>query len=64
MFGLGLPEILIVLVFVLLFFGAERLPEIGRSIGKALNEFKRGMQDLSEDKKSDDKKSGDDAGKT
>lgn len=42
--GLGLPEILIILLVVLLVFGAARLPEIGRSLGKALNEFKRGVK--------------------
>lgn len=54
MFGLGLPEILVILVFVLLIFGAEKLPGIGRAIGKALTEFKKGMQEGSEGKKSDD----------
>jgi TatA/E family protein of Tat protein translocase len=48
MFGLGLPEILLILVVILLIFGAARLPEIGRSMGKALSEFKKGMQDNTE----------------
>ncbi len=46
MFGLGLPEILLILVIALLIFGAARLPEIGHSLGKALSEFKKGMRDL------------------
>ncbi len=49
MFGLGLPEILLILVIALLIFGAARLPEIGRALGKALSEFKKGTQDLGED---------------
>lgn len=53
MFGLGLPEILLILVIALLIFGAARLPEIGRSLGKALSEFKKGMQGLSSDDNKD-----------
>ena len=39
-FGLGLPELLIILVVLLLLFGAKRLPEMGRSLGKGMREFK------------------------
>ncbi len=53
MFGLGLPEILLILVIALLIFGAARLPEIGRSLGKALSEFKKGMQGMSSDENKD-----------
>lgn len=45
MFGLGLPEILLILVVILLIFGAQRLPEIGHSLGQALREFKKAMSD-------------------
>lgn len=41
MAGIGLPEILIVVFVVLLIFGAKKLPEIGRSLGKAIREFKK-----------------------
>lgn len=59
MFGLGLPEILLILVIALLIFGAARLPEIGRSLGKALSEFKKGTKEFTEDNsKEDDKKTG------
>jgi TatA/E family protein of Tat protein translocase len=58
MFGLGLPEILLILVIALLIFGAAKLPEIGRALGKALSEFKKGTQEFTEEKKKkDDEKS-------
>ena len=56
MYGIGLPELLIILVIALLIFGAARLPEIGRSLGKAIGEFKKGMQGDDSDKKTDEKK--------
>jgi sec-independent protein translocase protein TatA len=40
MFGLGMPELLIILVIALLVFGAGRLPEIGSSLGRAIKGFK------------------------
>ena len=40
MFGLGMPELLVILVIALLVFGAGRLPEIGSSLGKAIKGFK------------------------
>ncbi len=41
MFGLGLPEILIILVIILLLFGAKRLPEIGEGLGKTIKELRK-----------------------
>lgn len=49
MFGnLGLPEILLIMVIVLLVFGARRLPEIGASFGKGIREFKRSISEASD----------------
>ncbi|MCB9092150.1 MAG: twin-arginine translocase TatA/TatE family subunit [Halobacteriovoraceae bacterium] len=41
MFGLGIGEILIILVVLVVFFGAKRLPQMGGSLGKALKNFKK-----------------------
>jgi sec-independent protein translocase protein TatA len=43
MFGLGLPELLIIMVIVLLLFGASRLGDIGSGLGKAIRGFKDSM---------------------
>ena len=40
MFGLGIPELLVILFIVLIVFGANRLPEIGSGLGKAIRGFK------------------------
>jgi TatA/E family protein of Tat protein translocase len=41
MFGLGLPEILVILVILFLLFGAKRLPEIGEGLGKTMREIRK-----------------------
>jgi sec-independent protein translocase protein TatA len=43
--NLGLPELLIVLVIVLLLFGARKLPDLARSLGRSTKEFKQGMKE-------------------
>ena len=47
-FGLSFPELLIILVAVLLIFGAKRLPEMGRSLGKGMREFKDAVTNADE----------------
>ena len=50
MFGpIGWPEIILVLIIALLLFGAKRLPEIGRSMGKAIKEFKKSFKDVTDE---------------
>ncbi|MBI3610032.1 MAG: twin-arginine translocase TatA/TatE family subunit [Nitrospirae bacterium] len=48
MFGLGLPEIILILVIVLIVFGVGKLPEIGSGLGKAIRGFKKGLSEPSE----------------
>ncbi len=43
---LGFPELIVIFVVALLVFGPRKLPDIGRSLGKSLNEFKRASNDL------------------
>ena len=48
MFGLGIPELLIILFIALLVFGANRLPDIGSALGKAIRGFKEGTDKSAE----------------
>jgi sec-independent protein translocase protein TatA len=52
--GIGVTEILLILLIVLLLFGAKRLPEIAKGMGKSIKEFKKGMRDVEEDVKKED----------
>jgi sec-independent protein translocase protein TatA len=57
MFGLGYQELLIILVIVLVLFGANRLPELARSLGSSVKEFKKGINEKPpEEHKEDEKK--------
>jgi sec-independent protein translocase protein TatA len=44
--GLGFTELMVILVIVLVLFGAKRVPEIGASIGKGIREFKKNINDV------------------
>ena len=50
MFGLGHWELLIILVLVLIIFGAGKLPEIGAGLGKSIRYFKKGVADVETEK--------------
>ena len=61
MFGLGYQELLLILVIVLILFGAQRLPDLARSLGGSLKEFKQGGAEVKDEpaaavKKDDEKK--------
>ena len=49
MFGIGLPELLVILVVALIVLGPKRIPEVARSIGRGLAEFRRATADISEE---------------
>lgn len=51
--NLGAPELIIILVVVLLLFGASRLPKLARSLGESAKELKAGMGDDTDDEKAD-----------
>jgi sec-independent protein translocase protein TatA len=57
MFNLGPQELFWIFLIVLFIFGAKRIPEIGRSIGKGIQEFKKGMKEVETELSTSDRKS-------
>lgn len=45
MFGLGVPELTVVLIIALVVFGPSKLPSLGKSLGEAIRGFKKGLED-------------------
>jgi sec-independent protein translocase protein TatA len=56
MFGIGMPEMLVILVIVLIIFGAGKLPEIGGALGKGIKNFKKSIHEGDEIDVTPDKK--------
>lgn len=61
MFGLGYQELLLILVIVLILFGAQRLPDLAKSLGSSVKQFKKGIAEVTDDdtaaaKKEEEKK--------
>ncbi|MDR9501488.1 MAG: twin-arginine translocase TatA/TatE family subunit [Desulfurivibrionaceae bacterium] len=50
MFGLGTPELIVIMAIAFLVFGGKKLPEIGEGLGKGLRSFKKSMSDVDEAK--------------
>jgi len=48
MFGLGLPELIVIFVIALVVFGPKKLPDLGKSVGRAMAEFKKAQQEFQE----------------
>lgn len=49
MFGIGMPELIIILIIILIIFGAGKLPEIGSGIGKGIKNFKKATNEAQEE---------------
>lgn len=57
MFGLGMGELLVILVIVIVVFGATKLPQLGRGLGEGISNFRDGLNKSKTDKHLEEKKS-------
>ncbi|HEY9165971.1 MAG TPA: twin-arginine translocase TatA/TatE family subunit [Candidatus Kryptonia bacterium] len=57
--GIGVPELILIVAILFIFFGAKRIPEFAQNIGKGIKEFKKSVKEIQEDpdKKEEEKKS-------
>jgi len=55
MFGIGMPELIIIFIIILIIFGAGKLPEIGAGIGKGIRNFKKATSEAENQEKLEDK---------
>jgi sec-independent protein translocase protein TatA len=58
MFGLGYQELMVILIIVLLLFGAQKLPELARGLGRSVSEFKKAQNDAEDAMKEKEEKKG------
>ncbi|MBI3885991.1 MAG: twin-arginine translocase TatA/TatE family subunit [Opitutae bacterium] len=63
MFGLGGPELMIILVIILLLFGGSKLPQLAKGLGESVKEFKKAAKDTDDATKTTDEKKPDNHGK-
>lgn len=54
--SIGLPELIVILVLALIIFGPGKLPDVGKAVGKAMNEFKKASKDVKESLQEDENK--------